>query len=195
MRIGLKCITPMLAAGAAAVAIGAAPTAAARRRRLARRRRARRRRLARRRLARRRLGRRLGRRRLGRWLGALVPSLGLVSGRYRARSRSCCRSLDHVDRASPAVVAMPNMHQTVSALRCARCGLQCVDNHLTAIDTKSVQAPSLSTVAVVDRSQIGYRLGGGTKWVSAVTSPVRWRANVEGQVHRQSKEVPLCELD
>ena len=37
----------------------------------------------------------------------------------------------------------------------------------------------------------GYRLAGGTKWVSAVTSPARWRANLEGQVHRQSKEGPL----
>ena len=129
MRIGLKYITPMLAAGAAAVAIGAAPIAAA-------------------------ApapaqpatvaaaptveaagwhgggwhgggwhgggwhGGRLARRWLARWLGALVPSVGLalVSGRQRARSRSCRRGLDHADRAPPAVVAMANIHQRHSAL-------------------------------------------------------------------------------
>jgi hypothetical protein len=46
-------------------------------------------------------------------------------------------------------------------------------------------------MAVVDRSQIAYRLAGGTKWVSAVTSPGRWRANLEEQLHRQSKDYSM----
>src|ERR1700759_400211 len=62
----------------------------------------------------------------------------------------------------------------------AGCGFQCVDTQRRAMDCKDAQAQSLSPVAVVDRSQIAYRLAGGTKWVSAVTPAVRRRANLEG---------------
>jgi len=60
--------------------------------------------------------------------------------------------------------------------------LQSVDTHLTAMDTKDPQAQTFSTWLVIDGSQISYRPTGGTKWVLAVTSPARLRANLEGAI-------------
>ena len=59
-----------------------------------------------------------------------------------------------------------------------------------SLRSRSIRRLTVKSPETTAFSQIAYRLAGGANWVSAATSMIRWRANLEGQADSPSEEVP-----